>query len=73
MTMLIEYIAALQKLADEHGPTLDVEKWMPSKGRHEAPMPTLQHARRYERAGVPQFYNPAHDNPAQKGDPVIRV
>ena len=34
------YIEMLQELIAEHG-DLEVEKWMPAKGRHEAPAPTL--------------------------------
>ena len=77
---LVEYIVALQRLADEHGGGLEVEKWMPAKGRHSAPTPELAYARRFDsrRGGPPdtpptaQFYN-KHDNPVQKGAPVIRV
>lgn len=73
MPTLGDYIAALQALEAVHGPLVSVEKWMPAKGRHEAPMPTLAHARKYVRGdGQPAFYHPT-DNPVQKGDPVIRV
>lgn len=68
-----DYIKHLQDLAVVHGTMLDVEKWMPSKGRHEAPVPVLSYVRKYERGGVPAFYHPPSDTPAQKGAPVIRV
>ena len=32
-------IAALEELERKHGPLVSVEKWMPAKGRHEAPLP----------------------------------
>ena len=70
---LSEYIECLQALEREHGGMLLVQKWMPAKGRHDAPLPKLAYARKFERGGVPAFYNPAHDNEVQKGDPVIRV
>lgn len=71
--MLVEYIAVLQALAEKHGGMLEVEKWMPAKGRHSAPFPELAVGRRYERGRVPQFYNSDHDTPTQAGDKVIRV
>lgn len=73
MTTLREYINHLQALESEHGPLLQVEKWMPAKGRHPAPRPTLSYARTYpSRGGMPAFYHES-DNPVQKGSPVIRV
>lgn len=71
--LLHEYIAALQALEVENGGMVEVEKWMPAKGRHSAPTPVLTYARKYERAGLPQFYNPTYDNAVQKGDTVIRI
>jgi len=79
---LSEYIRALQHLEAAHGGSLDVQKWLPAKGRHDAGVPALAYKRAYDRSGarlfddghgVPHFYNPEHDNPVQKGDPVIRV
>ena len=73
MPTLRDYIAALEDLERKHGPLVSVEKWMPAKGRHEAPFPVLAFKRRYDaRNGVPAFYHES-DNPVQKGDVVIRV
>lgn len=74
---LLEYVRHCQRLLDEHGPDLEVEKWLPSMGRHTAPAPVLAYrrvypARRLGEAQVPQFYN-HNDNEVQKGEPVIRV
>ena len=72
------YIEMLQELIAEHG-DLEVEKWMPAKGRHEAPAPKLAHRRRYaaprdvHTGGVGSFFHEASDTEAQRGDPVIRV
>lgn len=72
------YIEMLQELIAEHG-DLEVEKWMPAKGRHEAPPPFLAHRRKYATncviaaGGIGSFYHPETDAPTQKGDPVIRV
>lgn len=57
-----------------------VEKWMPSKGRHTAPLPTVAY-RAASRVGwgprgallLPAFWQPGHDRPEDKGDAVIRV
>ena len=71
------YIELLQELIAEHG-DIEVEKWMPAKGRHEAPTPTLAHARKFvthrdqHMGGIGSFYHET-DNPNQKGAPVIRV
>lgn len=71
------YIEMMQELIRQHG-DLEVEKWMPAKGRHEAPAPTLAHVRKFvthrdhHMGGIGSFYHPT-DNPNQKGDPVIRV
>jgi len=73
MPTLIDYIAQLERLRQVHGDLVSVEKWMPAKGRHEAPMPVATHARKYDaRSGVPAFYHDS-DNDVQKGDLVIRV
>ena len=74
MPTLREYIDALEALEREHGPLISVEKWMPAKGRHEAPLPVLAFARKYDRAerGA-SFYHEPTDTLAQKGQPVIRV
>jgi hypothetical protein len=75
---LSQYIATLEALRQEHG-DLEVEKWMPAKGRHEAPDPVLAFRRRFattrdtQAGGVGSFYQPDHDNLTQKGDPVVRV
>jgi hypothetical protein len=72
------YIKRLQELRAEHG-NLPVEKWMPAKGRHSAPLPELAYQRRYDKPKgcsggelVGQFYH-CDDNPVQKGAPTIRV
>lgn len=75
---LDEYIAELEKLRAVHGGRLYVQRWMPSTGRAAAPTPSLAFKRAYDAKRIsehkaPQFYNPDHDNPVQKGDPVIRV
>lgn len=75
---LDEYIAMLQKLREQHGGALRVQKWMPSTGRAGAPDPRLAFKRTYntKRLGdvkAPQFFNAQTDNPVQKGEPVIRV
>mgnify|MGYP001561854595 CR=1 FL=1 len=70
------YIEELLKLRSQHGGTLRVQKWMPAKGRHGAPIPVLAHERTYDKHpdhGGAAFFNAEHDNPVQKGDPVIRV
>jgi len=72
------YVEMLQELIAQHG-DLEVEKWMPAKGRHEAPAPFLAYRRKYAASrdhaagGVGSFYHPETDTPSQKGDPVIRV
>lgn len=72
------YIEMLQELIAEHG-DLEVEKWMPAKGRHEAPAPHLAFRRKYATrrdhtaGGVGSFYHPETDASTQKGDPVIRI
>lgn len=71
--MLGDYIAALEALRKEVGDLVEVEKWMPAKGRHSAPEPKILYARTYERNGLPAFYDERFDNPVQKGAPVIRV
>lgn len=68
-----DYIKALQAIEAAEGPLVSVEKWMPAKGRHEAPPPVLANARRYERGRAPAFYSEGHDNPTQKGQVVVRV
>lgn len=70
------YIASLQFLLERFG-DLDVEKWLPARGRHTAPSPTVAYTRRFDSTRgavevVPQFWH-HDDNPVQKGDPVIRV
>ena len=75
---LDEYIAKLCKLRELHGGSIEVEKWLPAKGRHPAPDPQLAYKRRYnkkgssEECGIPQFYH-VDDNDVQRGDPVIRI
>jgi len=78
VTDLDTYIKRLQELRVEHG-NLPVEKWMPAKGRHNAPMPELAYQRLYDKKSgrgseelVKQFYH-CDDNPVQKGAPTIRV
>lgn len=72
--MLDDYIAMLQLLRKTAGRgDIEVEKWMPTKGRHTAPLPALAHARKFERGGVPAFYNPPHDNEVQKAHLVVRI
>ena len=70
---LDQYITILQDLRTQHGGLLDVQKWMPAKGRHEAPVPSLAYVRRHSTRGVANFFHEATDTPAQKGAPVIRV
>lgn len=71
---LSEYITHLQTLAKEHGGMLEVEKWMPAKGRHSAPPPELAYSRKYPaRAGLPAFFHEPTDNEVQRGTPVVRV
>jgi len=75
---LDEYIAHLCKLRDEHGGQLEVQKWLPAKGRHAAPVPVIAYKRTYDKKGSagevsPQFYNKEHDNPVQRGEPVVRI
>lgn len=74
--LLSTYVRELRALLSQHG-DLEVEKWMPAKGRHEAPVPKVAYRRVFESSRgsievVPQFYHP-DDNPVQCGDPVIRV
>ena len=72
------YAKMILELVAKHG-DVEVEKWTPAKGRHEAPEPTLAFRRRYATSrdaavgGVGSFYHAGSDTPAQKGDPVIRV
>lgn len=71
------YVQLLQELIAQRG-DVEVEKWMPAKGRHEAPAPVLAHTRKFvthrdhHMGGIGSFYHET-DNPNQKGDPVIRV
>ena len=76
MPTLREYIDALEALEREHGPLISVEKWMPAKGRHEAPIPVLAFVRKHTTirgVGIPFFYHEPADGLASKGQPVIRV
>lgn len=74
----LDYIEVIKELVAQHG-NLEIEKWMPAKGRHEAPAPFLAHRRKYATnrdhaaGGVGSFYHPETDALTQKGDPVIRV
>lgn len=75
---LSEYIVRLQELEARHGGNLPVQKWMPAKGRHDAPTPMLANARTYpakrgSEVPIMAFFNEEHDTPAQRGDPVIRI
>lgn len=71
------YIQLIQELIAAHG-DIEVEKWMPAKGRHEAPAPALAFTRKFtthrdhHMGGIGSFYHDT-DNPNQKGDPVIRI
>lgn len=71
------YIQLIQELIAQHG-DIEVEKWMPAKGRHEAPTPVIAFTRKFithrdhHMGGIGSFYHET-DNPNQKGDPVIRV
>lgn len=73
----LDYIEVIKELVAQHG-NLEIEKWMPAKGRHEAPAPTLAHTRKFvthrdhHLGAIGSFYHET-DNPNQKGDPVIRV
>lgn len=75
---LSEYIVELQKLEREGHGNLPVQKWMPAKGRHNAPAPVVAFtrvwpAKRGTEDPSPQFFNEENDTPAQRGDPVIRI
>lgn len=76
MPTLREYIDALEALEREHGPLISVEKWMPAKGRHDAPIPVLAFVRKHTTirgVGIPFFYHEPTDTLAQKGQALIRV
>lgn len=75
---LDEYMAALARLREQVGGQVLVQKWMPSKGRHHAPMPHIAHGKVLDGQkvkGVPiagQFWQ-TQDGPSCKGPLVIRV
>lgn len=72
--ILDDYIKYLELLRKTLGRgDVEVEKWMPAKGRHAAPAPAIAYARRHQRGDVPAFYNPPHDNEVQKAHAVIRI
>ena len=76
---LDEYIARLEALRAEHGGTVLVQKWMPSKGRHHAPEPKVAFALvktvMKGRVAIPamQFWQKDADRADEKGPAVIRV
>lgn len=73
MSTLGDYIAKLQALEKQVGSMVEVEKWLPAKGRHTAPDPCISYARRYSIRHSTAFYHEPTDTPAQKGQMVIRV
>ena len=79
---LDEYIAQLQALQKEYGGDLLVQKWQPSKGRHNAPRPKIAHEVVYEfSAGgkvktalrIPQFWDGRYDPENKRGARVVRI
>lgn len=79
---LDQYIEELIQLRAQHpgSGSWPVEKWMPSKGRHTAPLPAIAYrlARRIchgQRVMMqpPAFWQPGHDRPEDQGDAVIRI
>jgi hypothetical protein len=79
---LNQYIEELVKLRDAnpgsgHWP---VEKWLPSKGRHTAPLPQVAHRLARSILGGQRtmmlptaFWQPGHDRPEDRGEAVVRV
>lgn len=73
-----DYIALLQSLANT-GVPLDtpVQKWLPARGRHDAPAPGVAFVWEKDVKGVklhhPLRFWEEHDGADQKGPLVIRV
>lgn len=79
---LDQYIDGLIKLraANPGSGSLPVEKWLPSKGRHAAPLPVIAYrlARKIlngQRTMMlpTAFWQEGHDKPEDRGEAVIRI
>lgn len=73
---LDSYIARLEELRSVYGGGVLVQKWLPSKGRHNAPKPGVAFpvSRDIGKGFTTnQFWSKDHDPEDRKGPPVIRV
>lgn len=76
---LDDYIRHLQALRELMPGDTSIQKWLPSKGRHQAPIPTVAFAKTFppfgseRRKAVGQFWHEFFDLPGEQGIRCIRV
>ena len=76
---LDEYIKHLQALRELLPGDTPVQKWLPAKGRHNAPVPTVAFAKTFRAVGsdrrvaVGQFWQDHFDLPNEQGHRCVRV
>lgn len=75
MTYLIQYIAMLQKLADEHGnlPVMSYAIDGPPSARRDASDPKLMHVKILRQGERREKFWSDTDSPQERGLPVVRV